>query len=570
MYCMNCGAQMDDNAAFCPICNMPVVPQPEQSYDYGQKDVNQGFVNPTVENGAPVRKKRTRKKLSRGKKVCIAAGVLAVMVLAVWIYYLKSPARQVVKELREDNYVQAYATYNDEVDGSMIQEKLLNVLLKQELKRMDRAFEADEMDFDTIVGRLNVILRFDIREINERVYEQIIAIATVIMEDYETENIDYEGASEQISALVDLCNNEDKAVELTKLLSELSELKASRDAYAKAEEAYEAGNYSTALDEYSQVSENDSNYEDAQTKIAECTEQYRQEILDQMENPESDSEYENAISLVTIALGVLPEDAELTERLNSLTEEYAALLKSEALTQGTEYINAGNYAEAFALINKALEYNEGDSELVSFLTSSQSAYESYIAEQVNAFTAGYDYDSALALLDTALSTLPDSTALTELREQTEENQPVKLCDIKVAESEYYEQITELVVTEDSMGNQYNPGNLFKVSCYFGSSSDIKKGYAKYYLNGDYTKLKGTIVAADDSEITGCVLTVYGDNKILYTSNLITRSTSPLAFDLDVTGITWIHMEFSVPEDTEGAEWDRWMRVLLADMTLYKN
>lgn len=568
MYCMSCGAQMDDNAAFCPICNMPVVPQPEQPYDYGQKDVNQGFVNPTVENGAPVRKKRTRKKLSRGKKVCIAAGVLAVMVLAVWIYYLKSPARQVVKELREDNYVQAYATYNEEVDGSMIQEKLLNALLKQELKRMDRAFEADEMAFDTIVGRLNVILRFDIREINDRVYEQIIAIATAIMEDYEIENIDYNSASEQLSALADLCNNEDKAVELTKLLSELSELKASRDAYAKAEEAYEAGNYSTALDEYSQVSENDSNYEDAQTKIAECTEQYRQEILDQTENPESDSEYENAISLVTIALGVLPEDEELTERLNSLTEEYAALLKSEALTQGTEYINAGNYAEAFALINKALEYNEGDSELVSFLTSSQSAYESYITEQVNAFTAGYDYDSALALLDTALSTLPDSTALTELREQTEKNQPVKLCDIKVAESENYEQITELVVTEDSMGNQYNPGNLFKVSCYRGVGED--KGYAKYYLNGEYTKLKGIIVAADDSEITGCVLTVYGDNKILYTSQLITRSTSPLVLDLDVTGITWIHMEFSVPEDTEGTEWNRWMRVLLADMTLYKN
>lgn len=569
MYCISCGAKMDDNAAFCPICNMPVVPQPEQSYYYYQTNINQDSVNPSVKNGAAVGKKQMRKKLSKGKKACITAGVLAVMALAVLIYYLKSPARQVVKELREDDYVQAYATYNDEVDGHVIQEELLNVLLKRELKSMERAFEADETDFDTVVGRLHAILRFDIREINDRVYEQIIANATAIKEEYEAENIDYESASEQISTLVDLCNNEDKVEELTKLLSELSELKASRDAYAKAEEAYEAGNYSAALDEYSHVSEADSNYEDAQTKIAECTEQYRQEILDQTANPESESDYENGISLVTIALGILPEDADLTKRLNILTEEYAALLKSKALTQGTEYINAGNYAEAFELINKALEYNEGDSELISFLTSSQSAYESYITEQVNTFTAGYDYDSALALLNTALSTLPASTALTELREQTEKNQPVKLCDIKVAESENYEQITELVVTEDSMGNQYNPGNLFKVSCvWWGGSRD--DGYTKYYLNGEYTKLKGTIVAADDSEITGCVLTVYGDNKILYTSNLITRSTSPLALDLDVTDITWIHMEFSVPEDTEGAEWNRWMRVLLADMTLYKN
>lgn len=564
MYCLNCGAKINDYADFCPVCGMPVASMQEESLNNYSSDVSQESVVFQEE------KQKNKKRKLKGKAVLVAFVIVIALFLATVIYYFMSPAKQVIKELRESDYEQAYEIYDDEVDGNVIQEKLLIYFLKQELETLQQSFIASEVEFDNLTGELDTILRFEISEIDGLVHNQIMLIAETIKENYKKDVIGYETATEQIGELRELSDNDDKTKQLEEMLEELDELRDSKVAYEEAEEQYEAGNYSAALAQYSQVSENDSNYEDAQSKIESCTEKYRQDILEQTENPETKTEYEEAISLVTIALGVLPGDEQLTERLNLLTEEYAALLKSEALEQGTAYINEGNYADAFELINEALEYNEGDSELISFLESSQSAYEEYITEQVDAYIAVYDYESALALLETAVSTLPDSTVLAELQTQTYENQPVKLCDMKIAESENYEQITELVITQDSMGNQYNPGNLFKVSC--SRYTDIENGYAKYYLNKEYTKIKGTIVASDDSEITGCVLTIYGDNQILYSSDIITRSSSPLELELDVTGIEWIHMEFSIPEndELEGVHYFRWMRVLIADAMLYKN
>ncbi len=585
MYCMSCGAKLNDNVLVCPICKAPIAIAQEQAVsDSASAPVNQSVrqgagqdmyqgqgVGKSQDNGRNPYVRRSHKKLSLRTKLCLALGIIFILAVCGLTYYLKSPARAVMLELQDDDYAQAYSIYRDDIDGEAVQEFILKPLLKHEITDMVQKYEEGSLNFNSLVGRLGVILGFDMEKINDIVYEQIIAAATSIKKDYEAEKCDFDSVCEELNALLSLCNDEKKADEVMTILMELQVLKASRDAYAEAEKQYAEGNYGTALDQYAQVNESDDNYAAAQEKIAECTNEYRGQILNQTEAPETDEEYENAISLLKIALDVLPEDGELLARQNSLIEEYAAKLKSEALEQGTQLIKEENYADAFALINKALKYNENDSELTSFLRSSQSAYESYIAEQVNDFTAVYDYASALDLLNTALSTLPDSTALAELLEQTEANQPVRLCDIKVAEAENYEQITELVVTEDSMGNRYNPENLFKASCSIWGSNTNRggevKGYAKYYLNGEYTKLMGTVVAADDSEITGCVLTIYGDSKIIYISDVITRATSPLEIDLDVTGITWIHMEFSIPEEADACAW---MRVLLADMMLYKN
>ena len=108
--------------------------------------------------------------------------------------------------------------------------------------------------------------------------------------------------------------------------------------------------------------------------------------------------------------------------------------------------------------------------------------------------------------------LESNSTLTELLQQVQENVPVKLCDLKISESDRFESGEELKVMEDSVGNIYSPGNLYKLTPYHG------KGYASYYANGEYTRITGTIAVADDSSKDTGIVTVYDENeKILYTN-----------------------------------------------------
>ena len=63
------------------------------------------------------------------------------------------------------------------------------------------------------------------------------------------------------------------------------------EAYKKAEELYEDGDYEEAMEAYAQVSEDDSNYEEAQSKMSQCIDSYKAEILNKTENPEDALNY---------------------------------------------------------------------------------------------------------------------------------------------------------------------------------------------------------------------------------------------------------------------------------------
>lgn len=432
MYCMNCGAEIENGTDICPVCHALL-----KSEDVlGDNYANYIQQEQTVLNSAnkSTEKIHKRKKWGIGKKLLLTAGIFVIAVVILFVWFLKSPARQVISYVKSDKYERAYDTYSDDVKGNSVQEFLLKKLLEHELANIDKDYSEGKLEFDSVIGRINIIISLDIKEIDKIIEDKVVSIGAKIKDEYETQAAEYEISMLRLDDLSSLCMSENVQDKLSIMIADVQTLKESRDAYADAEKQYQSGNYDAALEKYALVSESDDNYEDAQGKIAECADSYRNKIIEQVASPESYDDYEYSISLVKIALGVLPEDQELGDRLTALTSEYAALLKGDALDKGTEYINSGNYADAFDLINKALEYNEGDTELTSFLASSQSSYESYITEQVNGFTASYDYDKAIFVLDTALSVLPESTVLLGLKEETENNKPVKLCDMKIAES----------------------------------------------------------------------------------------------------------------------------------------
>lgn len=82
---------------------------------------------------------------------------------------------------------------------------------------------------------------------------------------------------------------------------------------------------------------------------------------------------------------------------------------------------------------------------------------------------------------------------------------------------------------DNLGNQYSYGGLY--STYYS-------GEITYYLNGKYNKLQGTFVLSsrDKNTSKSQEVYIYGDEKLLYTSPIITKNFLPEKFEINVSGV----------------------------------
>lgn len=506
MFCKYCGAQMDDHAAVCPACGKRVERQ-AQGFQQGQTG---------GQPSKPKKEKKPKKKMSKGKKALVglcAAGVIIIgLGAAGTVFYFTSPARKIAVRFQDGEYTEISSIYNGEIKGNFIQETLLDKLMTSEVADVIAEFKSGSMDYAQAQEKLTT-----------------------------AQGLNISGLKKDIEDSLEM----------------LDSLNSSITAYEKAEQYYAAGQYSQAIEEYSNVIEEDDNYEDAQSKIEECVDTYKKDILAKTEGPEEYEEYENALSLVQVALDVLPDDKELKERESELQKNYAQKLKSEALTNGTQYISDGKYDEIFELLDQALEANPNDSELTNLYNTAVTSFEDYAAATVDGYVQNEQFGEAYTFLNKAEDILPDSEKITELRSQVRDAVPVKLSEMKISDSDRFEAADELSVKEDVIGNVYSPGNLYISTSYHG------KSYATCYLNSGYTKLKGVIAVADNCDQVIGEFTIYGDNgQILYTSGDMSRTTAPIAIDINVEGVKWI----TIAAETE--EFSNFV-VLVSDFVFYK-
>lgn len=594
MFCGLCGTKIQEGSRFCPTCGAPVemkgsetlkesvseemtktVDNEETTVLYQtevvqeQQKEKQG-VEESKKEKEPIKKQKTEsmQKSKKGKVAIISAGsligVIGTGAVITGICFLNSPARAVMVELNEADAKDAELIYNSDVHGNKLQEWLLKQLLDGNLSKIPREYSIGKTDFETVLAQLQAISDLQFSETDGNLHECLKKLAEKISMEYTEEKIDFDTAEEDLNALLQLSTEADVNVFITDILAQVKALKNSRDSYIDAEESFLKQDFESAISGYSFVIESDENYADAQEKLVISQDNYREQILNNIGTPNTNEEFEEALRILERALTVIPKDSAFTEKYQAVYEQYAGILKQDALKNASAFIDTGDFVSAISLVDKALGYNEGDSELEGLLISVQSEYETYVTNQVNVAVAAYDYETAFTVLDQAMEVLPESTVLEDLYKSVEASKPTPLNELKISESNLYSEVTELVITEDVVGNQYDPKNLFVLSATDDSWEDPESGYAKYYLNGEYTKLRGTLAVGDQSEIGECTFTIYGDDRVLYTSETLTRTTAPIALEVDVTGVSWIQIILSVPES------DQDMSVLLSEFTLYKN
>lgn len=226
----------------------------------------------------------------------------------------------------------------------------------------------------------------------------------------------------------------------------------------------------------------------------------------------------------------------------------------QALTEAQSAIDAQNYEDAITTLKNALDKSPSNKDLVA-------KYVQAVKLRVNELTNKKDYDKALTVLKSAKDTLKNNEEINSLYDKTKKDSPDKLCDLTIAESnDNYVPITEQKVVYDTTGNTYDPGNLFIL---YPAYSDYA-GYAKYYLGEKYKSLSLTYAISKENpnDIDPTTFTIFGDgDKILFTSDKMTRTTEPTSIGVDVTGQKWIYIR--VESETSNS-----VPVLMANPVLF--
>ena len=102
----------------------------------------------------------------------------------------------------------------------------------------------------------------------------------------------------------------------------------------------------------------------------------------------------------------------------------------------------------------------------------------------------------------------------------------------------FQPITTTYLT-DNYGNRYNSA-IYNYSTYSDSRT-----YFRYLLNMKYSRFKGTLYIPEGVTGDGSVqLTIEADGRVLYTSPDMSKTSTPVPIDVNVTGYNDIEIYFS--------------------------
>ncbi|MBR3533617.1 MAG: hypothetical protein IKN80_07035 [Clostridiales bacterium] len=379
----------------------------------------------------------------------------------------------------------------------------------------------------------------------------------------------------------------------SRILENITEIEISRDAFEDAETLFASSNYSEALLEYRLVIREDPNYETAQTRIDECIENYKTEMMQEAADYAGSNNYESAIDTLNELTAVIGSDSDVTDALNNYYDQHSDYLFQTAqemadsqqydeaisfLEENNEYIvdetqydltvaeyedsaaqlllqsnnvaelvSSGDYDNAFSILNTIGQLYPNAESYIQQLSETEDAYTEAELAIIQGFIDDSDYESAYDECVSALNRVPGRSELVTQRDYCEQRLPVSL-DVCFNSGETMYDISAGEIVTDLFGNSYDAGS----NCFvFYEDNDFTlsiAGTADYYLNCNYDVLTLAITPEDEytDGYTGTpVFRIYGDDDVIYEQTVSNRST-PTEFEVNVSGVTWLTLEYEVP------------------------
>lgn len=352
-------------------------------------------------------------------------------------------------------------------------------------------------------------------------YDEIMKLAGSTYEDYNSGKVNDENANRVFnsilkSGILDLMiyNSED----FKEIYDNFTALSVSKAAYASAEKLFGNEDYANAFTKYSEVIEDDSNFEPAGEKLSVCIDKFAESIETQGrgESPDYQTILDKLYSITA-----------KSDVINTLIEEYAIARATDLYKENKD----SDFAESIAVIEEAIEHIGETKALKAELSK---------------------YNSSM---------------------------PVKLIDKEFTKKGSYISIStnDAEIYQDLVGNKYKENNVF-----YPSGGTLRTEYASseaegtvtYDLDGMYSELQGTVyvprIARNANWARKTSFKIYGDGKVIYDAGSFNSGTrEPIDFDVDVTGVKELKIVIlGIYSTTKNGVYTYHPKVCASNMVLY--
>lgn len=352
----------------------------------------------------------------------------------------------------------------------------------------------------------------------------------------------------------------------------------SKENYETALEYIEDEDFSSAMYYLELVDERDSNYEDAKTKLDEMQVEIAMEDIDYIADYIEDEDYYYAFYYIDYYGEEYAENETIMETLDG----YYATAKEAMNAEIDECINNGDYYNVSYYLGYAQDYYEEsdyedikatvdtaviekansimeesfaeydyytaqdeiydltwdfgeNEELTALYDNLEASYIEYMLAAAEEKAAAEDYEMALSITEIAISEIGEDN--TELNNKYNE---YKMClPIYINDLDYFAKNGDIYSDDsDHINDNTNTEHRhsYVVDGWWHSNEEY---WAEYLINGSYTSFNGVCAVSYNqrSATDTKYFEVYGDGVLLYTSPIMTQSSMPVEFSIDVTGVT---------------------------------
>lgn len=332
--------------------------------------------------------------------------------------------------------------------------------------------------------------------------------------------------------------------QLNDVVADYYDLYNSKISYQKGIELFNKNDFSGAANSFSKVSEEDTWYDDAQNKLTESQEKLLEEKIKEIEQYLADGDYDSAQSAINEL-----RNEELADEINKKLDEYETKIYESKLAKIDEYVSSGDMDAAKAYIESLGDglSNEAQARLNQAIKNKANDYITKADDALKSGERQGAYDMALM----AQNLCPDDNEINKKVEYFKEYLPFEL---------YLEKNTLQVAdyVRNGMGGLELKGksyiandsseqkNCLNIVSYF----EQKMAYCQYNLNCEYNNISGKAFIPKETKNYNQkgYFIIYGDGKKLYTSKNIMASTLPFDFNINVSNINILKIEFYNDKD----------------------
>lgn len=356
----------------------------------------------------------------------------------------------------------------------------------------------------------------------------IVNHAVEVKSKYTKSEITYEDTLNQLQEMgkLGIVN----ATELQPIITEVNEIRTSRAAFDSAQKKMEENDFKSAINELHKVIQTDSNYENAQTQMVAAIIGYKDQIMDSLQDIESNKRYSEAISTLKAALIVVPEDADFLAQIADYEKKINddINLIADGIIRDAKTLIATNadYSTALNDLRSAAKNYPNNDALKGSILEIEGEYLNKILSEAETLAVSKKYDEAITMLSSALVLLPANNSVNSAISEYKSKLPVLLSKLTYFTGE------ALDFSSSGMDNlQKQQKNVYWGKAKYNSFDNV------YKLNGKYTKITGTFFQPFDyrSDNQVMCLRIYGNDLVIYDAEM-TAGIEPINFSIDLTGV----------------------------------